>query len=54
MEGAWSTLVVETGGRELKLHLPHDGRETLASGEVALGFKAAEAVILPKGEMSDD
>jgi len=54
MEGAWSTLVVETGGRELKLHLPHDGREALASGEVALGFKAAEAVILPKGEMSDD
>jgi hypothetical protein len=47
-------LVVETGGRELKLHLPHDGREALASGEVALGFKAVEAVILPKGEMSDD
>ncbi len=54
MEGAWSTLVVETCGSEMKLHLPHDGRETVSSGEVALGFAATEAVILPKGEMSDD
>jgi spermidine/putrescine transport system ATP-binding protein len=54
MEGAWSTLVVETGGREMKLHLPHGGQETPPSGEVALGFASAEATILPKGEMSDD
>ena len=54
MEGAWSSVVVDAGGCPLMLHLPHDGRGALLSGEVALGFAAAEAVILPKGEMSDD
>ncbi len=54
MEGAWSTVVVEAQGRELKLYLPHNGRDVPPSGEVALGFAATEAAILPKGEMSDD
>ena len=54
MEGAWSTVVVAAQGRELKLHLPHNGREVPPSGEVTLGFAAADAVLLPKGEMSDD
>ena len=54
MEGAWSTLTLDASGQELTLHLPHDGREALTTGEVALGFSAADAVILPKGEMSDD
>jgi spermidine/putrescine transport system ATP-binding protein len=54
MEGAWSTVVVHAGGRELRLHLLHSGQGTPPSGEVTLGFSASDAVILPKGEVSDD
>jgi spermidine/putrescine transport system ATP-binding protein len=54
MEGAWSTVVAQAEGRELRLHLPHSGRDTPPSGEVTLGFSADAGVILPKGEMSDD
>ncbi|WP_374643671.1 ABC transporter ATP-binding protein [Tabrizicola sp.] len=54
MEGAWSTVVVEAEGRELKLHLPHGTGGQVPSGEVTLGFPGREAVFLPKGEMSDD
>ena len=45
MEGAWSTVVVEAQSRELKLHLPHNGREVPPSGEVTLGFAAADAAL---------
>lgn len=54
MEGAWSTVVVNAEGRDLRLHLPHGGREAPPSGEVTLGFSAKDVVILPKGEVSDD
>lgn len=54
IEGAWSMILAETGGHRLMVSLPNDGRAQPPSGEVRLGFSATEAVVLPKGEVSDD
>ncbi|WP_225612266.1 ABC transporter ATP-binding protein [Paracoccus sp. PAR01] len=54
MEGAWSMIVTEAQGRKLLVNMPNDGRGAPPEGEVRLGFEAAEALILPKGEISHD
>ena len=54
LEGAWTTLAVETKGRVLSVHLPHARGDSFSIGEINLTFDPAEALLLPEGVLQDD
>lgn len=54
LEGAYSTLTLSAQDRPLTVHLQHLGGATQVSGEVTLSFNAADALILPKGDLAHE
>lgn len=49
MEGAFVTLLIDTGQTRLTLQRVNGGRDTLPEGPLTLGFDATAGVILPPG-----
>ncbi|TCO74157.1 spermidine/putrescine transport system ATP-binding protein [Rhodovulum euryhalinum] len=54
MEGAFSTLVVETGAGQLTVQRVNAGTDPLPDGPLHLGFSDSAGVILPPGDTADD
>ncbi|WP_242514248.1 ABC transporter ATP-binding protein [Rhodovulum sulfidophilum] len=54
MEGAFSTLIVETPAGALTVQRVNAGAGGLPEGALRLGFSEAAGVILPEGETADD
>ncbi|WP_444454531.1 ABC transporter ATP-binding protein [Rhodobacter capsulatus] len=54
MEGAFSTLVIQTAQGRVKLQQVNSGIGAALDGVLRLGFAETAAVILPGGEMADD
>ncbi|TDX25558.1 ABC transporter ATP-binding protein [Rhodovulum visakhapatnamense] len=54
MEGAFSTLIVETGAGRLTVQRVNSGSGGLPAGPLRLGFADRAGVILPAGETADD
>jgi spermidine/putrescine transport system ATP-binding protein len=54
LEGAYSTLTLSAQDQPLTVHLQHLGGAAKVSGEVTLGFDAADTLILPKGDIAHE
>jgi len=54
MEGAFSTLVIDTGQSHVTVHRVNGGGIPLAEGPLRLGFSQEAGVILPLGETAHD
>ncbi len=54
LEGAYSTLTLSAEDRSISVHLPHQGGDDRLVGQLLLGFDAADAMVLPRGELAHD
>jgi spermidine/putrescine transport system ATP-binding protein len=54
MEGAFSTLVIDTGRGRVTLHQVNSGGPAPAEGPLRLGFSETAGLILPEGETAHD
>lgn len=54
LEGAYSTLTLSAADRSISVHLPHQAEGDRLAGQVRVGFDAADAMVLPQGELAHD